>query len=122
MWVFLPDGFISAVENRRNTSQLLIRARRREILEDLFPDAELIETPTADYPFRVSFCRVKAAARVCKRMAAIEYHNFKGEVDEPDYLGACHKVWADLYEKLDDRVNQRSGRQPLGEEAYIQTR
>ena len=53
MWICLNDAFISAVQHRDKPNHLMVRARRREHLAAVFPEAEIIETPTADYRWRV---------------------------------------------------------------------
>ena len=55
MWIVMNDSFISAVEDRNNKMNLVVRARVREDLENAFPGLknEIIESTDSDYRFRL---------------------------------------------------------------------
>lgn len=99
MWIFAKHGFISVVQDRNDPARLLVRARKREDLEnlDISGDvtSEISETPDADYRFRI-FVPRKAFAAALQRMAlAIDYTNFKTAVHGvPDRDSAYFSCWA----------------------------
>jgi hypothetical protein len=51
MWLFTSNSFVSVVADRDDTqsSLLLVRARIKGDIDQLFPDAEVMETPLTDY-------------------------------------------------------------------------
>lgn len=82
MWICFNDGFVSAVADRRRPGRLLVRARKREHLQKLFPWRRIKATPKADYAYRVSVGRRAFARLVAKRIAGIDYSNFKDSVSD----------------------------------------
>jgi len=82
MWICFNDAFVSAVHNRNDPDRLCVRARRRKHLERLFPDADIIMTPDADYGCRVFTSKTAFAEVVTKRVREIRYDNFKDSVKE----------------------------------------
>ncbi|TXC45637.1 hypothetical protein, partial [Salmonella enterica] len=59
-------GFFSFVVDRKDSSQLWLRARVREDLARNFPDAEIIEKPGADYLFRAKVSKEAVAKRMAE--------------------------------------------------------
>src|SRR5690349_17537495 len=59
MWLVTTDGFFSAVEDRDDATSVFVRARAREDAQRLADalSAAVIETPDADYRFRVRLSR-----------------------------------------------------------------
>lgn len=105
------DGFFSAVENRDNKDEVVVRTRVREDAERLAQAVKgtVLETPKADYRFRVSVPKSDWAAYVEKVSLAIDYDNFKNAVyDRQGHIRAhiYGDVWAMLYElqQLQDPV------------------
>ena len=49
MWIQLNNAFLSIVENRKKTTELLVRARVRGDIEKVFPEADVFEDNNADY-------------------------------------------------------------------------
>ena len=51
MWLFTSNSFVSVVADRDDTQspRLLVRARIKGDIDQLFPDAEVMETPLTDY-------------------------------------------------------------------------
>ena len=52
MWICFNDGFVSVVKDKLNIDDLVIRSRRKEILETLFPDREITTLTVSDYKYR----------------------------------------------------------------------
>lgn len=97
MWVCLNDAFLSIVEDTKNTNQLIVRARRREHLEKLFPEKEVVKSKASDYKYRVFVDRVVVAMVIAKRMLSINYANFKDSVEDQDLKDAYKHVWGSMY-------------------------
>lgn len=50
MWLCFNDGFLSVVADKANPARLMVRARRKVDLVNIFGhDVEIVETPDADY-------------------------------------------------------------------------
>jgi hypothetical protein len=93
MWVFLNNSMLSIVANRANPGVLLVRARSAGDIERVFPDAEVSETPTADYRYRAEVLTETVAEALAAEVRAIDYPNFKTTVRDADRLRAYHDVW-----------------------------
>ena len=114
MWLFTRYGLFSVTNARQGRGRpgapldprrLQVRARSRkhlELLTERFRSLrgyEIIETPRADYRFRI-IVRRRVWAKVAAGLAReIAYPNFKNEChnnDELDdaYIHALHRVWS----------------------------
>lgn len=96
MWLFLTDAWLSIVADKHNADRLMVRARKRADLERTFPDAQIIETPKADYPFRVFVSRDKVVALIADRVTRIDYGNFKKALIRDGRVHAAIGVHATL--------------------------
>jgi len=96
MWIFTSQGFISVVAHRNHPQRLLVRARAKKHLENLFPaiKSEIQETPNADYGFRVVVERELFATWIKKQATKLDYDNFKNSIQEQVYHHAANDVWA----------------------------
>ena len=56
MWLFTSKSFLSVVSDKENPTgdRLLVRSRIMGDIEEVFPDADVMETPYADYRFRAA--------------------------------------------------------------------
>ena len=106
MWVFTTEGFLSAVEERRqeHRGEIVIRAREASALEAL---RELVPTLTptviygdSDYRYRAWLGREEWAAALAELGRRVAYDNFKSEVlrrqGRTRYEEALHTVWSAL--------------------------
>lgn len=107
MWIFLPEGLISVVENEPFFLQ--VRARRKKVLERLFPGEQIFESKKADYRFRVLIPRSRFASFMARKILDIDYRNFKNSIvvnekADLDYVELCHEVWSmsAAYQHTDD--------------------
>ncbi len=95
MWIFTTVGFFSVVANERPEGGLLVRSRSRKDIDalvaelrafyaapELVREHEVIETPRADYPFRIVVDREDFGDWVAQHAEDIDYTNFKGRVEE----------------------------------------
>lgn len=93
MWLCLPGAFISVVADRRSTENLLVRSRIAGHLEALFPHAEVVTTPRADYRYRSYINREEVADAVAASVRNIDYDNFKNSVPDVELHEAYFRFW-----------------------------
>ena len=98
MWICFNDGFVSVVRNRDDERQLLVRARRRDILETLLPGRPILVLEEADYLYRVFVDEAEFADIVRQRVLGIGYDNFKDSVKDKElkklYSGFWENHWS----------------------------
>lgn len=125
MWAFLPEGFVSIVQARQDAGRgapdpdhLQLRARLREHLETLkcqhpaeLGNLEIIETPKADYRYRLLVSRKVLAAVMSRIVMDIQYTNVKNEAALAQgesgraYVDSLHAVWSVMH-----RLQQSKGK------------
>lgn len=95
MWIFLSNSFLSVVADNKDVDgpRLLVRARRQGHIENVFPNAEVQETPNADYAFRAWITRDQLKQAMMSEIDNMEYTNFKNSIDDPHYHDACLEAW-----------------------------
>lgn len=104
MWGFLPEGFFSAVQDKKDPNMIVVRARIKGDLDNL--RARFVPTlgPTigdeegSDYPYRAYVPREDFALGAYKMvMDGITYTNFKSAVSSrrghDKYYTALTKIW-----------------------------
>lgn len=104
MWLFTTLGSFSVVEHRDERDTLLVRARDRDELKRLIDGyalaTRIVETPSADYPFRIAVPKDVFATQVLPLLAMdINYENFKDACAErhgdPAYShGLLMTIWS----------------------------
>ncbi len=108
MWIVTTKGFLSAVQNlnaKGAHEALLVRGRVRADLERFADFAAgrgdrpaVVESPDADYGFRLTTSRETLAAFLAERVTAIDYPNFKSEIYKTDPVR--EKVYEDVWAAL----------------------
>jgi hypothetical protein len=108
MWLITTSGFLSVVRNlnsKGSDDALLVRGRVRADLERFADFAArraarpaVVESPDADYGFRLTTSRDVLAAFVAERVAALDYPNFKSEIYKADPVR--EKVYEDAWAVL----------------------
>jgi len=93
MWIYMNDSFLSIIEN--DELHLTVRARRKEDIERVFPDASVVETPDRDYRYRAVMKRNDVAIVIAKRIMGIDYYNFKDSVKEYDRKHVYSEIWGE---------------------------
>lgn len=103
MWVFSTAGFFSITVSSDDPTKMQVRARERVDLENFIAaaevdGAEIIETPRADYQFRVILEPADAVNGIAILAAQIDYTNFKGAVaatpSQRHKEHGLHDIWA----------------------------
>jgi NAD(P)-dependent dehydrogenase (short-subunit alcohol dehydrogenase family) len=64
MWIFLKDSFLSIVDKGGDGTTLLVRARKRGDIENVFPNAKVVEGGGTDYGFRARIHREEVAQAI----------------------------------------------------------
>lgn len=115
MWIFFLGGFVSAVVHRDDPSRVIVRARAREHLES-FLESEpgshdtrhVVETPDADYRYRVTMPRERFARTVSALAMTTHATNFKDAVADSgasrSWLASLSKVWTVLWNFQERRI------------------
>lgn len=102
MWLFTKVGFFSVTQSPIETDKLQIRARVKTDLQHLMESAgiseRIIETPEADYLYRIVIDRELAERLFVQQFRQITYQNFKKMMhDAPGQEnkgGALMRVWS----------------------------
>jgi hypothetical protein len=107
MWIFTKHGFFSIVKKkyREQDKPYQIRSRALNDLENLIEktslDAEIIETPYADYFFRIIIGDNDLLKIFKVLQEDLDYDNFKSMIakqdDQKDKLDSYHKIWNVMY-------------------------
>ena len=89
---------MSIVENRHNKNELLVRSRVKGDIEEVFPDADVLENIGTDYLFRAFIPRSTVSEAIKKEVDMIDYGNFKDSVPKSDIkrLNSYMNVWSNL--------------------------
>ena len=121
MWIYFKGGhmvsIVAATERHskkekvrldaRGEKLLQVRGRREEDVK-LFaracgsPRANVIETPKADYRFRVVLPADRVSVGMARMALEVDYPNFKDTIKEADRKDVASSVWATTL-KLDPR-------------------
>lgn len=104
MWLATQHGFYSVVE--KQPGQIHIRARCRNDLENLVAlarlDAPIIETPTADYGWRLVVAKKEFLRALAAIGQTVNYPNFKDRIHALPDQRAKSSVYARLWSLLAD--------------------
>ena len=93
MWICFNDGFVSVVKDKLNIDELVVRSRRKEILEQLFPDNKITVLSVSDYKYRTYCSKENWSKIMVDRIEDIEYTNFKDSTTDKD----LHNLYADMW-------------------------
>lgn len=120
MWLYLKTGFYSIVYKRPcKTEELLVRTRCKDDIETLQKllkkefqfDDHIVESPKADYAYRMIVPRDKFASFLALAALDLNYDNFKNTIPDKDQLrhDAYLRCWKAMHEWQRDieRVKKR---------------
>ena len=96
MWIQFNNAFLSIVENREKTIELLVRARVKGDIEKVFPEADVFEDNNADYKYRAFISKAIVAEKIMLKVTEINYDNFKNSVKEIERKKVYGNIWAEL--------------------------
>lgn len=96
MWIYTSNGFVSVVKPADHTQDntLVVRSRQKQDILQLFPYAEIVETPMRDYAFRTFLPAETVAEVITKQILAIRYDNFKNTVADSRRHYIYGRIWA----------------------------
>ena len=97
MWLFVSGGFLSVVAHRTQPEDLLVRARHPDHIHAIFPKAELVHMPSADYPYRAVVSRDSVQTAMANQIQTMVYDNFKASIDDIEYHDTCIDVWRTMW-------------------------
>ncbi len=131
MWIFTETGFVSAVQDWETPTQLVVRARDRAALEPLQVaifamqerEVAILNTPEADYPYRLYVDQLTFARWVAHAARDISYSNFKGRCASTlpvEYSDALHDVWSAMHQVEDEDARPEENEE-LGSVSYLPT-
>ena len=88
MWLFTSKSFLSIVSDKENPTgdRLLVRSRILGDIDEVFPSADVIETPNADYRFRAWLPHSRVAVALSQYVEELDYTNFKYFITGQSYL------------------------------------
>jgi hypothetical protein len=115
MWIFTSNAFLSVVADQQRPGHLLVRARFKGDIQDVFPAAKVMTTPDRDYRFRTSLPRGEVADRLAGLAHKIDYPNFKNTVRKPRLHEVCSRVWGILFRAQQDAAPRRRRKRALFE-------
>jgi len=100
MWLFTKNSFISVVQHRSQPHNVLVRARVKEHILRLFPEAvkEIQRDDEADYRWRLLVSKKELAEIVSSYIVqSLDYDNFKAAqtTDDPAWSRFLHAVWGE---------------------------
>jgi hypothetical protein len=133
VWIFTETGFVSAVSDREIPGQLVVRARDRAALEPLQvaifamqeQEVAILNTPEADYPYRLYVDQNIFARWAAHSVRDITYSNFKGRCASTlpvEYSDALHDVWSAMHQVEDaDARPDYEENTSLGSVSYLPT-
>jgi hypothetical protein len=96
MWIQFNNAFLSIVENRENTTELLVRGRVKGDIEKVFPEADVFEDNNADYKYRAFISKAIVAEKIMLKVTEINYDNFKNSVKEIERKKIYGNIWVEL--------------------------
>lgn len=101
MWIATEKGFFSIVKDT-TTGMMLVRARKKSDLKELFPKKKIITNENKDYVYRVYATQKEVANKLFGLGAQIDYHNFKGHIGkvkkQKDKLPFYSQIWTIMNE------------------------
>ena len=109
MWVFTLEGFVSAVREPYDHTEILVRARDLKSLKRLefVSDRKAWATPAADYPYRIKVTNADFDRFLEIATEDISYDNFKiavGANRGKTFEKALTKVWSAMHDVEDENA------------------
>lgn len=97
MWICLKDAFLSIAADPSDPAVRVVRAQVPGHITSVFPAAEVIETPRADYRYRASVKADVVANALADAVAKIEYTSLREHVRDNRLYHAYRDVSAVMH-------------------------
>lgn len=99
MWIVMNNAFISIVQSTENKDEVVVRARVKEDLANVWPTLQtsIIETDDSDYRFRLFLNKEYVAETIKDSIMDIDYPNFKNSVKQKWRYHAYTDIWAIMH-------------------------
>lgn len=102
MWLFTTLGFFSCTRSKEDFTKMQVRARTeadlQRLINELNLEARILETPGADYRWRILLSPARFGQVVHELVSRIDYCNFKQAVHEApgqeDKTGPYLRIWS----------------------------
>jgi hypothetical protein len=112
MWLCFNDGFLSVVNDKKDPTKLVVRARRKQaLLAVCGEDVEVSESAGSDYRWRTFVDRKSFSELVATRIEKIDYSNFKNSVIDDDLHELYIEFWSlhRRYQQKDEAIRSLHG-------------
>ena len=98
---------MSVVADKENPQgdRLLVRSRIAGDIEEVFPNAIVMETSYADYRFHAWLPRSEVTQALSRYVEDLDYTNFKNSVGDKDRIRPLVQVWSIKHEHQKAQVN-----------------
>ncbi len=118
MWIFTTSGFVSVVREPYDHTEVVVRARDLKSLHwlEFVSDKKAINTPSADYPYRIKVTNWELDRFLEIMQEDISYDNFKMAVGSnlgKTYDKALTKVWSATHDVEDENARGNWSMQEL---------
>ncbi len=101
----MPDAFVSISEHAEEPRLLVVRARIQGDIERVFPEAQVMETPSEDYRYRASIYRERVAQVMSNRVHHVDYLSVSGSIEDPErwstYVGVLTAMQEEQQRRMD---------------------
>ena len=97
MWLGMSNAFLSIVAHRDKPDHLLVRARKKGHIENIFPDCNVSRTPDADYRYRAVIERSIVSQVISDQIESTDYDNFKNSVNNSSLHDVYMAMWSTMY-------------------------
>src|SRR5262245_25115673 len=110
MWIILNNAFLSVVATASNDDTLVVRARKRQDILNVFPNARIVALPKRDYQYRTVVSRQEMKDAMAAQVDRIDYTNFKDSVADDARHDAYLSIWQTMLQWSHGFFNQRPKR------------
>jgi hypothetical protein len=93
MWICTPSAFLSIVHKNCGPDELLVRARVKDHITNVFPGAKVVTEDGSDYQFRAVIKREVVKQAMAGLVDGMQYGNFKATVRNNALHDAFNRIW-----------------------------
>jgi len=111
MWLYTNKAFISIVDKDCSPDELLVQARVKKHITNLFPGAKVYRTPNANYAYRARVLRDTVKEVISDYIDDLDYDILKNSIhDDQKFHDVCAAVWIATYQlqRCDYETNIRA--------------